>query len=658
MKTITIIIALLLATAAVAGGVVAVNNMNNDTATTDSTQNNTTSDDNQSSDDTSSDDPSSSDSSSGDSGSSDSSSSGGSSSGGSSGSGGSSSSSGSSSGGSSSGGSSSSDSSSTSTTVTSISGLTITYNAGTECHTITTNGSEYTITFTGATVDTECEISGTLNGNIVIDIDDTLEFKLSLNGVTIKSSLEAPIVATSADKLMISAKKSTTNYVYDNRSEITDDSLISSAIYATCDMDVQGKGTLYVYSENNNGIHSKDDLDVKNLTLTVVCQDNALKGNDSVTITSGTISLTAEYGDGIKTSNNELKTKDDGTTVQKGKVIINTDDGDLTLTIKAMFDGIDAVYSAEFDETSGTLTVNITTGSYAGYTYTSTTTSSNASSTTTNAMMGGSPGGWMPDGNPDGWDDRDDSDSPSMKGIKGDVYILISGGTFTISSEDDAVHSDGYITIEGGDLTIKSGDDGVHADGAVTITGGTIYVAECYEGIEGDTISVSSGDIVVISSDDGFNSTGTSGVGISISGGTILIRSGGDGVDSNSLTQYKGFVMSGGDVSIVSNGASDSAIDTEAGYTFTGGRLIGICQSGGMSGECTYCSNFSSIGKSSTASLSSGKYVTVTVGGETVTALKITSSINAFIVYLGSSSATISTTSSFSGADSNGVYWS
>ena len=545
--------------------------------------------------------------------------------------------------------------------MTSISGLTITYNAGTECHTITTNGSEYTITFTGATVDTECEISGTLNGNIVIDIDDTLEFKLSLNGVTIKSSLEAPIVATSADKLTISAKKSTTNYVYDNRSEITDDSLISSAIYATCDMDVQGKGTLYVYSENNNGIHSKDDLDVKNLTLTVVCQDNALKGNDSVTITSGTISLTAEYGDGIKTSNNELKSKDDGTTVQKGKVIINTDDGDLTLTIKAMFDGIDAVYSAEFDETSGTLTVNITTGSYAGYTYTSTTTSSSASSTT-NAMMGGGmgggPGGWMPDGNPGGWDDRDDSDSPSMKGIKGDVYILISGGTFTISSEDDAIHSDGYITIEGGDLTIKSGDDGVHADGAVTITGGTIYVAECYEGIEGDTISVSSGDIVVISSDDGFNSTGTSGVGISISGGTILIRSGGDGVDSNSQTQYKGFVMSGGDVSIVSNGASDSAIDTEAGYTFTGGRLIGICQSGGMSGECTYCSNFSSIGKYSTASLSSGKYVTVTVGSETVTALKITSSINAFIVYLGSSSATISTTSSFSGADSNGVYWS
>ncbi len=77
-----------------------------------------------------------------------------------------------------------------------------------------------------------------------------------------------------------------------------------------------------------------------------------------------------------------------------------------------------------------------------------------------------------------------------------------------------------------------------------------------------------------------------------------------------------------------------------------------------MSGECTYCSNFSSIGKSTSMSLTSGKYVTVTVGGETVTALKVTSSINAFVVYLGSSSATISTASSYSGADSNGVYWS
>ena len=657
MKTIAIITALILAAAAVGGAAAAVNTIGNDTNTADSTQNGITdtsdSDGTSETDDTatdetkdegtSSDETTDESDSSSESGSSDSSSSGSS---GSSSSGGSSSSSGST--------ESTNSDDSTDSKVTTVDGFTVTYVTGTECHSITANGSEYTVTFTGASTDIECEISGTLNGNIVIDIDDSLEFKLVLNGVTITSSLESPVVTTSADKITISAKKGTENGIYDMRSAVTGDSLISSAVYSTCDMDVQGRGSLYVYSENNNGIHSKDDLDIKNLTLTVFCQDNALKGNDSVTVTSGIITLTAENGDGIKTSNNEIKTKDDGTTVQKGKVTVNTDDGDLTLTVKAMYDGIDAIYSAEFNETEGKLTVNIITGSYAGYTYTSST----SSKTATNGMFGGGPGGWMPDGNPDNWNDRDDSDSPSMKGIKGDVSILISGGTFTISSEDDAIHSDGTVTIEGGNLTIESGDDGVHADGAVTTTGGTVSITECYEGIEGSTISVSSGNITVISTDDGFNSTGTSGTGISISGGTVLIRAGGDGLDSNSQTAYAGFVLSGGDVSVISNGASDSAIDTENGYTYTGGRLIGITQSGGMSGECINCKNFSSVGTYSTVRLTSGQYATASVNGQTVTALKTTASINALVVYLGSSSAAISAVSSFSGADSNGVYWS
>ncbi len=318
MKTTAIIISLLLAAAAVGGAIAAVNVINGDTET--GTQNTDTYDNTPDSGGTSEKDGSSADegaSSDKTTEKSDSQS-----------------------------GSGSADSSDS--TVTSIDGFTITYVTGTECHKITSNGSEKTVTFTGASVDTECEISGMLNGNIVINIDGSLEFKLVLNGVTIASSLEAPVVTTSADKFTLSAKKGTENSIYDKRSEITDDTLISSAVYSTCDMDVQGRGSLYVNSENNNGIHSKDDLDIKNLTLTVICQDNALKGNDSVTITSGIITLTAENGDGIKTSNNELKTKDDGTTVQKGRVTINTDDGDLTLTVKAMYDGIDAVYSAEF----------------------------------------------------------------------------------------------------------------------------------------------------------------------------------------------------------------------------------------------------------------------------------------------------------------------
>ena len=212
------------------------------------------------------------------------------------------------------------DSSSAETDEYTVSGLTITYTSGTSCHTVTTVDGETVITFSGTDEDVECALAGTLNGSIIIEIGEEAEFKLVLAGVTITSYNNAPIVATSADKLTISAKNGTTNTVNDLRDEVTDDSEISSAIYSTCDMDVQGRGSLTVYSESNNGIHSKDDLSVKNLTLSVDCIDNALKGNDSVTIESGTITLTARQGDGIKTTNTEAKTKDDGTVKQQGIV--------------------------------------------------------------------------------------------------------------------------------------------------------------------------------------------------------------------------------------------------------------------------------------------------------------------------------------------------
>ncbi len=549
---------------------------------------------------------------------------------------------------------------------------TITYDVGTECHTVTVVDGETIITFSGATEDIECTITGELKGSIVVDIGDSYDFKLTLAGVTIASSNNAPISIVSADNATIAAKNGTENTVCDYRAEVTDDSAISSAIYSTTDLDIQGRGTLTVYSENNNGIHSKDDLDVKNLTLTVDCEDNALKGNDSVTIQSGTITLTARSGDAIKTSNTDATTKDDGTIRQEGIVTICTDKGDLTLTIKAESDGIDASYDVIIEETEGTLTLDIKTGTYAGYSASTSTTSTTTVGASVSAS--GQPGGGQQPGtNPGGqggqdqqpWTNPDDESSggysgtESRKGIKGDNSVTILGGTITISSDDDGVHSNGTVTVSGGNITIACGDDGMHADGALAVTGGTITITECYEGLEGDTVDIEDGDISIVSSDDGINSTSTSGVGITIAGGQILIRAGGDGLDSNSYTQYKGIVISGGDLTVISTGNADSALDTEAGYTYTGGRVLAISVSGGMGqSECTYCSNFSSVAKSGTVSASSGSYITVSVGGSVVSAVKMTSSMSAFVVYLGSSSATISTASSVSGADSDGVYWS
>ena len=259
----------------------------------------------------------------------------------------------------------------------------------------------------------------------------------------------------------------------------------------------------------------------------------------------------------------------------------------------------------------------------------------------------------------------------SAKGIKASNSITINAGNITIKAIDDAIHADntttlengktplGNLTINGGDITVSTKDDGLHADGALTVGGGNIKVLTAYEGVEGNTITIKNGSISVISSDDGFNACATSGTGITISGGTVYIYAGGDGLDSNSKASYNAIAFNGGQTVIISTSGGNSAIDSDGGYKYTAGNVLAIMPSGGMSNESTHCSNFSSIGKKQTLSLSANAYATVTLSGNTVVSVKMPKAISsAMAVYLGNKGATItSATSSAGNANSDGVYW-
>ncbi len=230
-----------------------------------------------------------------------------------------------------------------------------------ECSEGTTNAYEIvdnTITFSTIEENSVYSISGEFNGNIVIDVSDDFEFELELTSFTLVSYTECPINIISADKVTLVAKKNTTNYIYDMRDLVTDDEVINSAIYSLVDLDIQGKGELTVNSLNNKGIHTKDDLKVKNLTLSVICTDNALKGNDSVTVESGVLTLIATQGDGIKTSNSSISSKGK----QKGTITISGG----TINIYARLDGIDAAYDVVITNDNN-LNLNIYTDKYSPY---------------------------------------------------------------------------------------------------------------------------------------------------------------------------------------------------------------------------------------------------------------------------------------------------
>lgn len=91
----------------------------------------------------------------------------------------------------------------------------------------------------------------------------------------------------------------------------------------------------------------------------------------------------------------------------------------------------------------------------------------------------------------------------------GNIYV--AGGTFTIQSGEDGLNATGSIVIDGGTWTVDAGDDGFHADLDAVVNDGQIDITNCYEGLEGLRVVVNGGDITIHASDDGVNAASGSG---------------------------------------------------------------------------------------------------------------------------------------------------
>ena len=271
------------------------------------------------------------------------------------------------------------------------------------------------------------------------------------------------------------------------------------------------------------------------------------------------------------------------------------------------------------------------------------------------------------------------ADAYSCKGLKAsgdraeeagiEPALNITGGTFTLNTGDDAVHSDAYVTVTGGTFTISTGDDGMHGDTSLTIgaEGGyerdpDITINHSYEGLEGGTVYIYSGRSYVVASDDGVNAAGGSSSGsdpgagggntfnpgggpggnsggpgggfnpgggnnpggdsssagdyyIYIYGGDLFVNCDGDGLDSNG-----GLYLYGGTQAVFSmkSGGDNSAIDADGTVLIQGASILtagtagmdGSAQSGWFGSNQKYTA--------SSTSYSSGKIINAKAGSSSV----------------------------------------
>jgi hypothetical protein len=418
----------------------------------------------------------------------------------------------------------------------------------------TVEGNRITITSAGT-----YSISGRLDdGQIIVDTQDKETVVLALNGADITCNTGAPVYVRNAGKTVISLADGTENTVADGVSYVLEDAESdepNAAIFSKDDLTINGAGSLVVNAAYNNGIASKDDLKVTGGSITVTAVNDGVKGKDSIAVKDGTITINAG-GDGMQSTN-------DGD-VEKGYIALEGG----TLNITAGLDGIQA--ETRLLVSGGDITIRSGGGS----------------------ANGSSSDNWGGQGQGD--TSNASSDTDSAKGLKAGLDVTVTGGTISVDSADDAIHSNDSLTIDGGHILLASGDDGIHADATVQINGGDLSITKSYEGIESAIITVNEGNVRVIAADDGFNTAGgndgssingrpgqnqfsaSSNYHLYINGGYIFIDATGDGIDSNGPVDMTGGV-------VLVNGPTENmngALDYTGAFNISGGFLVAVGSSG------------------------------------------------------------------------------
>lgn len=379
-------------------------------------------------------------------------------------------------------------------------------------------------------------LKGSGEGRVVVKAGETEAVTMLLSGLDLTCEAKETIYVKSASSAALVLLNGAENQIVSGRAdmgEYDEEESSGAAIRAKCPLTITGSGSLNVSGYIKNAVTATGDLTVDSGSLTVYAVNDGITSKENIAILGGAFSVTTEHD-----------------AIQAGEA----------LTVKSgMFDIFTGVGAAEADMKTGD----------------------------SDMMAGG------PFRGPSA-ESSEDADTGSHKGLKAEEKITITGGTFALDTEDDAVHCNGDILISGGDFVITSGDDGIHGDDSLVISGGSIDIRYCFEGLEAPDLLITDGRIFIVAKDDGMNANGGSMMFdpsreasggesddpvLRITGGTVYVDAGGDGLDSNG-----DLFIEGGEVYVSGPSTNwDSPIDYGEGsseFLITGGVVMAAGYSG------------------------------------------------------------------------------
>lgn len=179
---------------------------------------------------------------------------------------------------------------------------------------------------------------------------------------------------------------------------------------------------------------------------------------------------------------------------------------------------------------------------------------------------------------------------------EGEASLTIRELTLNINaSVNDAINAEQYLAVESGTLNLATADVALHCDlimdiGAEGTDGPTIAIAEACEGIEAAALSIRSGDISIVCTDDCLNAANSDlanyDFAINISGGNVTVWSGGN-ADNQPLDADGTIAITGGTV-LAAGGSAGMGMNlstTQAYVIFGSAGISGMGNMGGQPGS-------------------------------------------------------------------------